>query len=131
MADALASQPARFLLNGLAATAVHFIILAFCLHVLQLRSAGVSNVLAALGGITISFFGSRHFVFRAQRESIGCQLRRFWLLYLALSLVQGLVLFLWSDLAGLDYRAGFLIGVAIQAISSYYGGRHWVFKPRN
>lgn len=131
MADAFASQPSRFLLNGLVATAVHFLVLAFCLHVLQLPSAGASNVLAALVGITASFFGSRHYVFRAHRESIWTQVQRFWLLYLALSLVQGLVLFLWSDLAGLDYRAGFLIGVVIQAVSSYYGGRHWVFRPRS
>ena len=131
MVDSLASQPARFALNGLAATAIHFVLLAFFLHVLHLSSAGVANVLAALGGTTASFFGSRHYVFRARSESILIQVRRFWVLYLALSLMQGIVLFLWSDLAGLDYRAGFLIGVVIQAISAYYGGRHWVFRRRS
>jgi len=97
----------------------------------QLEWAGLANTLAAGGGIAASFIGSRHFVFRAQREPLLGQLSRFWALYLALALVQGAWLFLWTDLARLDFRPGFLIGVAIQTVGAYYGGRQWVFSPRN
>ena len=57
-------QVARYIVNGLFATAVHYGVLTFCLTVLQLPSAGVANLIAAVFGITASFFGSRYFVFR-------------------------------------------------------------------
>jgi putative flippase GtrA len=91
-------------------------------------SAGVANFVAAVFGITASFFGSRHFVFPGARESVWHQLARFWLLYAVLALMQAAVLFVWSDWAGLDYRVGFLIGTFLQMICSYFGGKHWVFK---
>lgn len=122
------TQPLRYLLNGLAATGVHYAVLHLCIEVLALPSAGLSNLLAAICGISASFFGSRHFVFAATREPAGRQFSRFALLYAALASVQGLLLALWTDLAGLDYRAGFLLGIAIQVLGSWYGGKHWVFK---
>lgn len=131
LADVSVSQPARFVVNGLVATAVHFGLLWFCLEVLHLRWAGLANTLAAGAGIATSFIGSRHFVFRARREPLLGQLSRFWVLYVALALVQGAWLFFWTDLAGLDFRPGFLVGIAIQTVGAYYGGRQWVFSPRN
>ncbi|MCB1555555.1 MAG: GtrA family protein [Xanthomonadales bacterium] len=131
MDSVLDSRPLRFLANGVAATAVHFAILAFCLHVVGIGSAGASNLIASAGGVLASFLGNRHFVFRSTDSSLLAQLHRFGLLYLMLCLGQGLILYLWSDVGGLDYRVGFAIGVAVQAVCTYYGGQHWVFKPRS
>lgn len=128
MDSALDSRPLRFVANGLAATAVHFAILAFCLHGLGLGSAGASNLIASGGGVLASFLGNRHFVFRSKESSMMGQLHRFGLLYLVLCLMQGLILYLWSDIGGLDYRIGFALGVAVQAVCTYYGAQHWVFK---
>lgn len=116
------------MINGLAATAAHFLTLAFLLHVAHLPSAGIANTLAAGVGITVSFLGSRHYVFRAAQQPALGQFARFWVLYLLLALLQGLILFLWTDLAGLDYRIGFLIGTMVQALGAYVGGRSWVFS---
>lgn len=110
------------------ATFVHFLVLIVCYRMIGLPSAGVSNAIAAIAGVSVSFLGNRHFVFQATRESAWTQLSRFWGLYVALTLMQGALLFAWSDIAGLDYRMGFMIGVALQAVCTYYGGRHWVFK---
>lgn len=128
MASVLSYQPVRYLLNGVGATCVHYAVLNACIHMLQIPSAGVSNLLAATAGITASFFGNRQFVFRGAPESIWTQLARFWVLYACLALMQGAVMFVWTDLGGFDYRAGFLLGTSLQMVCSYFGGKHWVFK---
>jgi putative flippase GtrA len=128
MDSLLRHQPVRYLINGLVATGVSYAVLNVCIQLLHVPSAGVANFVAAIFGITASFFGSRHFVFPGASESVWHQLARFWLLYAVLALMQAAVLFVWSDWAGLDYRVGFLIGTFLQMICSYFGGKHWVFK---
>ncbi len=124
-------QPVRYLINGLAATCVSYGVLSACIHILHVPSAGVSNFIAAVFGITASFLGSRHFVFPGTTESVWHQLARFWVLYAVLALMQAAVLFVWTDWAKLDYRLGFLIGTFLQMVCSYFGGKHWVFKQQN
>lgn len=128
IASLLRHQPIRYVINGLAATCVSYAVLSACIHLARIPSAGVSNFIAAILGITASFIGSRYFVFPGGTESIWHQLTRFWLLYAALALVQAAVLFAWTDVAGLDYRVGFLVGTFLQMVCSYFGGKHWVFK---
>ena len=128
MDQAMGSPALRYILNGLAAAMVHFIVLFACLRFVGLGSAGLANTIAACAGITFSFFGARHFVFLATHQPAVAQARRFGVLYAAMAAMHGLVMFVWSDLAGLDYRAGFLVGAALQAVCTYIGGRDWVFK---
>jgi putative flippase GtrA len=128
MLRVLQHQPIRYILNGIVATCVSFTALNACIHLAHIPSAGVANFLAAITGITCSFFGNRHFVFPGTSESVWHQLARFWALYAVLALMQGAVMFAWSDVAGLDYRVGFLIGTFLQMVCSYFGGKHWVFK---
>jgi putative flippase GtrA len=128
MVNVLDYQPLRYLLNGIVATCTHYTVLNGCIHLAHIPSAGLSNLLAACTGITVSFIGSRYFVFPGGTESLWHQLGRFWLLYAVLALLQGCVMFLWSDMAGLDYRIGFLVGTFLQMICSYFGGKHWVFR---
>lgn len=119
----------RYLVNGLVAAGVHFTLLYCNLKLLHLPSAGLSNLLAAIGGTGVSFLGNRYFVFRAQHHSIFGQAGRFGLLYALTSLMHGVVLFGWTDLARQDYRVGFLIATGLQLVLSYLGNRHLVFRP--
>lgn len=128
MHSLLRHQPVRYVINGLVATCVSYAVLNFCLRVLHVPSAGVANFVAAIFGITASFIGSRHFVFPGAAESVWHQLARFWALYAVLAGMQAAVLFVWTDLARLDYRIGFIIGTFLQMVCSYFGGKHWVFK---
>ncbi len=121
-------RPLRYIANGLVATTVHFGVLTFNLEVLKLPSAGVANFIAAIFGISVSFFGSRHFVFRAAHAQIVPQALSFTLLYSALAVAHGLILHLWTDRAGLDYRIGFLLATAFQVATSYFGNKALVFK---
>jgi putative flippase GtrA len=120
---------ARFIVNGLVAAGVHFATLWFLLEVVGLRSAGLANLLAAGPGLTASFLGNRNFVFRAGTAPWGGQAARFVALYAMTALVHGAVLLCWTDIAGLDYRVGFLLATALQVVLSYVGNKLLVFRP--
>lgn len=122
------AEIARYIVNGVAATAIHFGVLSFGLEVLKLPSAGLANLVAAAFGITASFLGSRYFVFRRPDEPMGRQAARFGALYAAIALLHALVLALWTDVAGLDYRIGFLLATGLQVVLSYWGNKRLVFN---
>lgn len=118
----------RYVVNGLVATLVHYAALTFFIEVVDLPSAGAANGLAALVGIAASFFGSRYFVFRAGEAPILGQATRFLVLYAAIAVLHAATLWVWTDLAGLDYRVGFLVASVLQFACSYVGNRYLVFR---
>lgn len=121
-------QVLRYAANGLAATAVHFCVLQVNLKLLGMESAGLANFIAAFFGIAVSFAGSRYFVFKAHRQPLLQQASKFGVLYAAIALLHGLVLYAWSDLRGWDYRIGFLVATVLQVVFSYWGNKLLVFK---
>jgi putative flippase GtrA len=121
-------QFARYVVNGLIATVVHFAVLSFNLQVLRIEYAGVANLIAAAFGITASFIGSRYFVFDGRGQPLLQQAAKFWLLYAAIAALHGAVLFLWSDWLRFDYRIGFLIATGLQMILSFFGNKLLVFR---
>ena len=128
-ADSVASMLIlRYLINGLLATGVHFAVLSFGLNVVGIPSAGVANLIAAVFGISASFIGSRYFVFRAAHARLLPQVLSFGLLYAMLAMMHGVILYVWTDRAGLDYRFGFLIATGFQVAASYLGNKTMVFK---
>lgn len=121
-------QLLRYIVNGLLATALHFAILTFNLEVLRLPSAGVANFIAACIAISLSFFSSRHFVFRAAHAPMLPQAAAFGVLYSLLAVAHGVILYLWTDRAGFDYRIGFLLATGVQVACSFIGNKLLVFK---
>lgn len=126
--NAHSAELARYVVNGLVATAAHYATLKFNIEVLNLPSAALANMLAAVVGITVSFFGSRYFVFRKTEESIAQQLIKFGALYGVTAVLHGLTLFVWSDWLKHDYRTGFLLATGVQVSLSYFGNKFLVFK---
>lgn len=122
------NEISRYIINGLVATAIHYGILTFLLEVVNLSSAGVANLLAAIVGISASFLGSRYYVFRDHSESIITQALKFSGLYGFIAVLHGLILFIWSDHFGLDYRIGFLIATFFQVSMSFIGNKLLVFN---
>ncbi len=118
----------RYAINGFVATAVHFAVLAFNLHVLHFSSAGLANLTASLFGISASFIGSRYFVFPRTGEPMVAEALRFSGLYGAIALLHGAVLLVWSDYFALDYRLGFLLATVLQVSLSYLVNKFLVFK---
>lgn len=123
-----AREPALFVLNGLAATGVHYGVLHAAVELLAIYPVGLANFIAACFGITASFLGNRHVAFRGRANApLGHHLARFGLLYAVLAVANAVVLFLWTDVGGQDYRLGFLLAAGLQVVLSYFGNRHLVF----
>ena len=124
----LNKQPIKYIINGLIATAVHFLVLTFNLKVLGWSSAGFANLVAAVFGIAASFIGSRYFVFEGSLEPLTKQLSRFIILYAVLALMHGALLYVWVDMYSYNYVAGFVIATIVQVVCSYLGNKVLVFK---
>jgi len=122
------SEIARYIINGLIATAVHYSVLAANLNVLELKSAGAANLVAAMFGIASSFLGSRYFVFNRTTENILQQAIRFSGLYGLIAALHGIFLWVWTDINGFDYRTGFLLATGMQVLLSYLGNKFFIFK---
>ncbi|SCK31631.1 Putative flippase GtrA (transmembrane translocase of bactoprenol-linked glucose) [Variovorax sp. HW608] len=118
----------RFVVNGVAATAIHYGVLSFNLKVLGIPSAGVANFIAAWFGITASFIGSRFFVFRRKEAPLLRQAARFLALYASIACLHGLMLFVWTDTFHLNYTVGFAIATVLQTALSYLGNKLLVFS---
>jgi putative flippase GtrA len=125
---AFGGQFARYVINGLAATAVHFLVLKFNLEVVGMASAGIANGVAAIFGITASFIGSRYFVFRGPSGRLLRQGMLFVLLYTCIAMLHALVMHIWADRLGLDYRIGFVLATFMQMAFSFVANKFMVFK---
>jgi putative flippase GtrA len=123
-----AAQISRYVVNGLVATAVHYGVLTANINFLQFKSAGFANFVAAFFGIAVSFLGNRYFVFNKTSENIAKQAIKFSGLYGAIAVVHGMLLWVWTDWQGFDYRVGFLLATGIQVILGYLGNKFLVFK---
>lgn len=124
----LKNRTARYIVNGLVAAAAHFLVLTLNLKVLGWSSAGVANLVASLVGISVSFLGSRYFVFPESEETLGKQVSRFFLLYIVIALFHGLLMHWWVDVFALNYAIGFVVTMVVQVILSYWGNKILVFK---
>lgn len=122
------SEIARYLINGLLATGVHFSVLTFNLQIYDMQSAGLANLIAAVFGITSSFLGSRYFVFKKHEAPVFNQAMTFVILYATIACLHGLVLFVWTDIYEYDYRIGFIFATFLQVALSYWGNKVLVFK---
>ncbi|MDP3895940.1 MAG: GtrA family protein [Mesorhizobium sp.] len=119
---------ARYIANGLFATAVHYAILTFLIQYAQLASAGAANLLAAVVGITTSFLGNRSFVFRGHAAGWSQQLWRFVALYGVFALIHATMLYVWTDRLGYDFRIGFLLATGLQTMVSFFANKLLVFS---
>lgn len=121
-------QLIRYLINGVIATLAHYGVLRFNIEVLNIPLAGVANAIAAVFGIAVSFFGSRYFVFRGQQGSVVKQGSMFIAVYACIALLHALVMYVWTDRLGYDYRIGFLLATGMQMAFSFLANKFLVFK---
>lgn len=116
----------RFVLNGVAATIVHYTVLSSLIEIAHLPSVGVANGIASLFGISASYLGNKLFVFCSDQQHTRT-LPRFVAVYVLVALLHALVLAVWTDLAGLPYTVGFLIATAGSMILTFFCNRFFVF----
>ena len=121
----------RYVINGIIATFINYLVLNFNILIIGIMSAGIANFIAAIFGISASFIGSRYFVYKNHTNRAILQLVRFLLLYTFLALLAGFVMYIWSDVYGFSYQIGFVIATVIQVLFSYFGNKVLVFKNEN
>lgn len=118
----------RFIVNGLVAAGLQYSVLYTLYELVGVPSAGLSNFVAALFGITASFLGNRYFVFRKGDQPIRRQVVSFLILYGTIALIHGSVLLVWTDIYALNYNVGFLLATALQIGFSFVGNKWLVFR---
>ena len=118
----------KYIINGLFATIIHYVILTVNMEIIGFKSAGLANFVAAFFGIFSSFMGNRYFVFKAIDRPFLKQSVAFILLYSFIAIIHGAILYVWTDLYYLDYRIGFVIASVVQFILSFSGNKLFVFK---
>lgn len=116
----------RFVVNGVAATIVHYTVLSTLIEVAHLPSAGAANGIASLFGISASYVGNKLFVFCSEQQHTRT-LPRFVAVYVLVALLHAIVLAIWTDLAGLPYPVGFLIATAGSMVLTFFSNRTFVF----
>lgn len=118
----------NFVLNGIVAAVVHFFVLIINIEILNFQSAGLANFIAAIFGLSVSFFGNRYFVFRMHNEHLMKQAIKFVILYLLVACCHGSALYIWTDIYALKYVYGFFLISFIAVFFSYFGNKLMVFK---
>jgi len=116
----------RFTINGLVATGVHYLVMVFAIHVLNITWYSLAYAFAFLFAVVTSFWGNKRFVFKS-RQVQDFQFVKFVVLYLGLLVMTSLTMWMVSDYGGLHYNAGFIIAVTMQFIGGYLGSRYLIF----
>ena len=126
--DLMNKQFFIFIINGLMATFVHFLLLVIFIEVFNMENIVVANISAGLLAIMFSFIGNRHFVFKSKTADLYSQIIKFLILYLIILFLHTLLMALLTVNIGLDYRISFVLVSAIMAITSFFMNKLIVFK---
>jgi putative flippase GtrA len=118
----------RYIANGVFATGVHYAILTLNIKIVGLASVGLASFIAAFFGIAASFLGNRYFVFSHTKGGFLEQVLKFSGIYGIIAVIHGLLLWVWTDMYGFDYRKGFLLATSLQLLLSFAGNKWLVFK---
>ena len=122
----------RYVLNGLLATGVHYLVLSVLINSLAVRPIGLANLVAAITGTAASFVGNRRFVFKAVNAPVQKQAVHFAALYAILAVIHSACVYLWCDILNRDYQTGFLLATGLQFLLSYIFNSRVVFRsPQN
>lgn len=117
----------KFILNGLAATFVHFIFLLIFAAYTPLNY-GTSNFISYIFGSTSSFLGNKFLVFNHSQDSKAVfQLAQFIVLYAFLGLNHGFALYFWADVYGFNFILGFFMITVVNTIISFLINKFLIF----
>ena len=122
------NEVVRFIINGLIATSVHFVILYLCVSYSILPYDGISNLIGAIFGSIFSFLGNKFYVFRGSNNNVFIQTSQFIVLYALMALNHGVFLYYWSDLGNHNYMVGFIIVTIVNTIISFLCNKYMIFN---
>lgn len=117
----------RFGLVGLAATAMHYLILRLAVEHLEIPPS-LANGMAFLCALSVTYLGQSLWVFQKHSQHSVGQMLRF-----AISLVFGFfanigIMAVSVNAFGLSYQNGFLLSLLLVPALSFMINRFWVFN---
>jgi len=118
---------ARFIINGVAATTLHFSVLTVLIECVHVSSAGLANGIASMFGMAASYMGSKFFVFESA-DPMAKTLPRFLIIYAMVAVLHVFVLSIWTDVWKLHYPIGFFIATAGAMVLTFLANRFFVFS---
>ena len=116
-----------FALVGLAATLIHYAALWTLVERFHLPFIGLANTLAAIVGISSSYWGNRVFVFPTGQRTVET-LPRFFLAYGVMLLLHSVLMTVWADILAMSYTIGFILITGLTAALNYLANRLLVFR---
>ena len=117
----------RFALVGLGATGIHFAVLSALVPVMPL--VALANLPALLLGTAASYLGNRNWVF-SDSPGYSFAAARFFVMYVALSLLHAVAMAVLADALGVHYIPSFVAATSTTAALAFLGNRYLVFGGR-
>jgi len=121
------NEKIRFVINGVIATSIHFLVLYLCVDFLKIAYYGISNFIGAILGTSYSFLGNKFFVFKNSNNNILVQSYKFILLYTCMAINHGIFLYIWSDICDYNYMLGFFLITIVNTILSFFINKYKIF----
>ncbi len=115
----------RYALVGLAATGVHYALLAALVEFARME-AGLSAAIGSTGGAFAAYAGNRWFTFQS-RAAHGRVLPRFVVVAGLAAIVSGLVVWAGTELLKMHYLLAQMVGTALILWLGFELNRRWSF----
>lgn len=89
---------------------------------------GWCNIGASFAGLTASFLGNRHIVFKGTAGQAHTQFASYIALYVSLALIQGGLMHLFVERAGMHLNLAFFLCVLFQLTAGFYANKYFIFR---
>ena len=122
----LGAQGGRFIAVGIAATLTHVLVAVCLIDGLGMRPAAVANAIAVIAGTAVSYAGNYFWTFRRGGPH-SVRLPRFLLAYLTVFGLNGLIMYVVADLAGVAYLIPLAAVITVTPVVTFLLNRYWVF----
>jgi putative flippase GtrA len=127
----LLGKGARFVLVGLVATLVHYLVILCLVDLLNLLDPTPATVVGSVFGIATAYVGNYHYVFGVDDNRHDHYVPRFVITYLIVMTIHASVMYLFVELLLLPYELGFITATALSAITTFAANNLVVFASSN
>ena len=124
----LLGKGARFVLVGLVATLVHYLVILCLVDLLSLLEPTPATVVGSVFGIATAYVGNYHYVFGVDDKRHHHYVPRFVITYLIVMSIHASVMYLFVEILLLPYELGFITATALSAMTTFVANNLIVFS---
>lgn len=117
----------RFIIVGVVATLCHAIVTVALVELTGVKLASVANTAGTITGMTISYLGNRSWTFRASGSHVQ-HLPKYLVSYGFVTLLNGLIMYVISDLAGIFYVYPMIALFFLSPVLTFFLNREFIFR---